>query len=125
MGQGYDRIAKAEDDAKAKGCVIVLPGVREAFVDIDSLDAYAVFDKHAVKLAEVLPFTYVRRPSPSGRDGHFHVTCTFERDLTPVERITIQAVLGSDLMRELLSFRRYVTGDAAPTLFFEKPGDEG
>jgi len=48
------------------------------------------------------------------------VVVTLERNVEPMERILIQAFLGSDLKREALSWVRIVNNDPNPTLFFEK-----
>ena len=45
-------------------------------------------------------------------------------DVANVERIALQAVLGSDRMREFLSLYRHLNGDTDPTLFFEKVQEE-
>jgi|SRR6185312_8516346 len=119
---GYDRLEKAESDAEKKGRVVVKPRARELFLDIDSAEAWEFFLERVAKLREHVPLTYVVRPSPSGKPGRQHVVVTLERAVSPIERIALQAVLGSDLMRELLSYIRYARNDEAPTLFFETKG---
>jgi hypothetical protein len=54
--------------------------------------------------------------------GHMHVTVELSRVVTSEqERITLQALLGSDPMRELLNYRRLMSGTPpeANCLFFE------
>jgi hypothetical protein len=36
--------------------------------------------------------------------------------------MALQAMLGSDRLHELLSYRSHTRGDQTPTVFFEKPG---
>jgi hypothetical protein len=55
------------------------------------------------------------------RGGNQHFTVTLKRNITPIERIALQAVLGSDPRREAHSLRRWLAGEKNPTLFFEKP----
>jgi hypothetical protein len=66
--------------------------------------------------------------SPSGEPGHAHVVVTLERPVRDMrERIMLQALLGSDPMRELLSWRRLEDGadEDAISLFFERiPGTQ-
>ena len=62
------------------------------------------------------------RPSRSGYP-HRHVILRANRDLSPPERIALQACMGSDLVREFLSLMRYMGGGEATT-FFEDPGWE-
>ena len=63
--------------------------------------------------------TYLVRPSPSGRPGRHHVVVTMPRPVSPMERIALQAILGSDPIREMLSWFRIERGIEEPTIFFE------
>lgn len=56
--------------------------------------------------------------SLSGRG--WHVTVTWPKPLNDPERIALAAVLGSDLIRELLSLIRHFAGSRYPQLFFER-----
>lgn len=58
--------------------------------------------------------------SPSGKQDHSHVIVRLRREVTPMERILIQAFLGSDLKREALSWVRLVNDDPNPTIFYTK-----
>jgi hypothetical protein len=51
------------------------------------------------------------------------VIVRLDHHITPLERITFQAVLGSDPRREALALIDYMTPSIHPlTCFFEKPG---
>ena len=66
-------------------------------------------------------YNYTEKPSKSGEPGKMHITLVFQdRTFTTLERIGLQAMLGSDRVRELLSYVQYLNGDAHPTLFLEK-----
>lgn len=117
-----------EDDpgkaAQELGLVIVLPGPRDLFVDIDNEADYLWL----LAMVEVMGGVGVQlevdhvSPSKSGLPRR-HVYLRADRDLTPVERIALQAALGSDRKRELLSLLRvWLHTDRPPTLFFEQPG---
>lgn len=104
----------------------MLPKANELFIDLDSDDAWETFKAnynllHKLRLdGKGTPVSYyTSAPSRSKPEGR-HVTVTCKRDLTPIERIAYQAVLGSDLRRELYSLWRIENGDAIPTLFYEK-----
>ena len=116
----YSRFDVAQEQAKAKGLQIILPGSRELFVDIDSHTARAVFNANIGKLLEVEPADYRLRPSPSGVSGREHAVVVLHRRVNVFERIALQAALGSDPIREMLSWQRAKRGDKNPTLFFEK-----
>lgn len=98
----------------------MLPKANELFIDLDSDDAWETFKAnynllHKLRLdGKGTPVSYyTSAPSRSKPEGR-HVTVTCKRDLTPIERIAYQAVLGSDLRRELYSLWRIENGDAIP-----------
>jgi hypothetical protein len=56
------------------------------------------------------------KPSKSGLP-HRHVVVASPRNmLSPAKRIALQAILGSDPLREMLSMFRYLNGDPYPSL---------
>jgi len=56
----------------------------------------------------------------TSRNGGEHVYFEVEgEDLTPIERVLLQACLGSDPVREVLSFLRIKRNHPTPTTFFE------
>lgn len=59
-------------------------------------------------------------PSKSGGEKQ-HIRVFLPFNVEPVERIALQAALGSDGVRELLSLRRVRGDDPHPTLFAETP----
>lgn len=119
-----DTSEEAFSKAKARGLVALAPKPNELFVDIDdeqSMEAFAlrraIFDRHILPLPGLVEAV----PSKSGRPGKFHITLQLERDITDLERVLFQLMLGSDPVRELLSYRRILNGDPHATLFFELP----
>jgi hypothetical protein len=114
------------DDARRKkaceerGLVVVKPKPDELFVDVDSFEALGVCAVHVERL-KTLVVSSKRTPSPSGKPGRFHVVVKLSRPVKDdFERISLQALLGSDVTRELLSWLRASAGVADPTVFFEK-----
>ena len=117
----YTRLEKAEEQAKARGLVLVMPRPCEAFIDIDCAADLDAFRWGVAKLAEYCSLAVYMRPSPSGEPDRFHAIVRFrDHDFAADERIMIQAALGSDRKRELLGIVRLWT-DEEPTIFFEKP----
>lgn len=128
------------DLARTLGRTVKLPATNELQLDIDSEEELNGFRARFARLKKILgespvtgeeraepvggEATWTKRPSPSGKPGRYHVTVTLPREVrTHVERIVLQAVLGSDPMREVLNFRRWQHGDEQPTLFFEIEDD--
>lgn len=108
---------------KDEGFDVVIPKDNELQIDIDNDEQYAVFERamHSLSRNEVFsPLTYEEHPSRSGLPRR-HITVTLPRNVdTPWMRIALQASLGSDPIRELISCIRLIRGDMAPTLFVEK-----
>jgi hypothetical protein len=121
----YSRWDEAVVEAQRRGCMIVLPREDELFIDIDREEDLAWFERAVWKLAETRSILWEVHPSPSGEPGHYHAVVVFyaqhEPALDPMERIALQAALGSDRMRELLSIDRIACSEKEPTLFFETP----
>lgn len=106
--------------AEKLGLKVVLPGPRDLFIDIDTRDALnkhvsacATLRKNGFTLEEV-----AFQPSKSGGD-HFHVYMRVDHDLDPIERLALQAMRGSDPVRELLGYLRAQRKTRPPTTFFE------
>lgn len=110
------------DFARQEGLRVVLPTATQLQVDIDNDADYARFTqafdltmRHGI--GGVSSFT--ERPSRSGGERR-HITVHLALPVTALERIALQAILGSDWKREAFSFERLKKGEAVPTLFFEK-----
>ena len=107
--------------AEQEGKVVVLPKGNELFIDVDSEAHEQLFHANLTKINEHVGVKgWVSNTSPSGYPQRKHIVVELSRDVIPLERILIQAVLGSDLRRELLSYCRWTLNDPNPTLFFEK-----
>lgn len=108
----------------AQGYAIVLPKPNELQIDIDTDEQFAIFERASESMArnwwlDSGMYSIEINPSKSGLPSR-HVTITLPFDVTPWQRVALQASLGSDPMRELLSSIRLMKGDVAPTLFVEQ-----
>ncbi len=119
VGVSEHNVAK-ELAAKSKELVIVAPTERQLFIDIDDESSARVFRAHIVLLNSFRPCSWVEAPSPSGKPWRLHITVNLESPITNLERLALQAMLGSDRLHELLSMRSHLAGDPPPTVFFEK-----
>lgn len=111
---------QTEERADERGMEIRYPKANELFVDIDSARDFARFKTMVEMLGRIEPVKgWTDTPSASGGQ-HRHITVTLGRTVSDFERIALQAMLGSDLKRELLSFEQLKTGvNPHPTVFFE------
>lgn len=114
-----------EADAAQRGQVVILPGPREVFVDVDTDEDYAVLQAQIERLRSNGFAIAVTKEHPSASGlPHRHVYLEVNTDLTPLERVALQAALGSDRTRELLSLLRiWLHPHRAPTTFFEDRED--
>jgi len=114
---------RAFEEAEAIGGRVVLPEANELQIDIDSKVELDEFHKRLRRLENNVPNfrqSYLIYPSKSGNPNKFHITIPLQSDVTPWQRIALQACLGSDPIREILSAARLLKGDPYPTLFIEK-----
>ena len=107
--------------AEQLGMEVHLPAPNELFIDIDSDEGHALFTRmRSVLEINGIHFTEVKIEA-SRTEGHMHIRATLPFDVTDEVRILLQAVLGSDPKRELLSWLRIHSDmDRAPTVFFEE-----
>jgi hypothetical protein len=111
----------ALDRARKENWRVVVPTAFELQIDIDSDEAFKEFELRFSKASE-LGFVsgFSSRPSKSGTEGRYHVTVKTPLKIeSATERIALQAILGSDWLRELRGLHRVYQGEAIPTLFFE------
>lgn len=115
------KLSWAVEQAEKSGLSIVFPASNELQLDIDDwaglgvlADLTPLLEKHWG------PVTRREHTSKSDNPKKRHVTLTLEKPLTDLERIALQACLGSDRKRELLSLVRVKIGDPHPTLFYER-----
>lgn len=109
--------------AAAHGWSVVVPKGCELFIDVDD----AASEEHLQAMLKVLadneiPILETRRTVSPGGNTHVYLEIGVPRSgvLSPCERIALQAALGSDRKRELLSILRVMLDmDRAPTVFFE------
>jgi len=104
--------------AKILGCVVVCPEENQVQLDLDSNEQVREF---WIRFNNFTDFLCLEQPlvTPSKNTDHFHVTMTFPRNLTDIERLAIQSIFGSDKMREMLNLLRYLTTGKTSSCFFE------
>lgn len=115
-------------EAAEQNLKLVLPeSSQHLLVDIDSEDdeIHLLHMIHDVLASNRINVEIEKSiPSRSGEPGHKHYYLRISGDdlilHTPVDRILLQAVLGSDRKRELLSYLRLRRTSYYPTVFFEK-----
>lgn len=106
--------------AQSVGCICVEASDKELFVDLDSDEQFKKFNEQIGLLKKHFYFLSVDiQPSKSGLP-HRHVKIQMAQAYPLLVRIALQACLGSDLTRELLSVRRALDLEDNVVIFFEK-----
>jgi hypothetical protein len=106
---------------EANGFVIVIPKDNELQIDIDTDEQFQLFLGQIECFIKTIndDIDFQVSPSRNGGAGR-HITVELPFTVSTIERIALQAALGSDPRRELLSIDRYIRKDEYPTLFVEK-----
>jgi hypothetical protein len=112
-----------ERRARQRGQIIEPSTPRVLQIDIDGREAYDRFEA-MLELWESCP-TLPRLGTITEREsrtpGNMHITIDLDGDLPVQTRILFQALLGSDLKRELLSLASHMNGHENPIVFYRNP----
>ena len=120
----YNGFQPIGDKANDKGLVAVLPNSNELFLDIDTDADYNLFLFHLAILGERF-YENIEFESLTSSSGlpHRHIIVKLPFDVTTEQRIALQAALGSDRKRELLSICESIDEDCenhlTPVTLFE------
>lgn len=108
-------------EAQKSNLMAVLPKRNELQIDLDSEQAYAQFLRafsvmSRYRSLEIVSLQWSKSGAPH---RHIYIKTTRVSDKT---RVALQAMLGSDVVRENLSMQRIACKMKNPTVFFEKVG---
>jgi hypothetical protein len=113
--------------AELAGKVVVLPEPDELFIDVDDQEGFVQLRRGLEVAANAGIRINEKKRIPSKTPGHWHVYLTIQVGaksftVTKLLRVALQACLGSDRKRELLSLARIMHHiERPPTVFFEDP----
>jgi len=103
--------------AEANGLALRLPKMNELFIDLDSKGAQEQFLERYAKFVEIFHVTDFTTTSSKSGYPHLHVIIAIDRDLTDMERVALQAALGSDPKREMLAVKNNGVAENTSVLF--------
>ena len=94
-------------------------------IDIDGPEAYERFEEQLAiwQTCPMLPALGKIVERDSRTPGHKHITIEIPTEYSVPERVMMQALLGSDLKRELLSLASHHNGHEDPIVFY-RPQEE-
>jgi hypothetical protein len=100
---------------------VVFPEENQLFIDIDDYRSMEEFSRNRDIIHEVYGIVETRVSDSRSGYPKRHLVVVLNKKITSVmERLALQAILGSDRRREANSLRRYILdGELTPTLFFE------
>jgi hypothetical protein len=104
-----------------KDRVAVIPRANQLQIDLDGWEAL-MRHTHTYFLLQREGFTegWTPKIERSAASGHYHVTITMPRAAPLLERVALQALLGSDLTRETYNYVRVKRHAKIPVVFFEE-----
>lgn len=119
-GLGFDRALKS---AQEKNCTIELADDFTLQLDIDNDEDFETFIEQINTLNNLGIVSWNGWNCRPSRSGNRHITVALIDPLPVLSRILLQACLGSDRTRELLSLARVLKGQEHPILLF-RPKEE-
>ncbi len=122
--ENVDGTLRSADEARkwaiSRGLLVVTPRDNQLFLDLDTQEQVSRFMNMYQLLGKFGMFkSYSATYSRSG-PPHKHIVVELTQDLSPVHRTALQAILGSDPLREFHNIRRDLDGDIEPIMFFEE-----
>jgi hypothetical protein len=122
-----DKKSSAELEAWAfvNGYICIYPKPNQLFIDVDTAAQFAQFLSLLDLLGDIFCTDSIPWTSTKSRSGgdHQHIVVELPMEITQMERLVLQACMGSDAKRELLGFfhlRLKGKPDPQPTVFQEK-----
>jgi hypothetical protein len=109
-------VFKREMEEAAEKFDVVQSDATSLLLDLDTPEALAQYQRVLPKLLD--NYDVVSTQSWLSKSGNTHVRIELGREMTLPERLALQAALGSDGVRELLSLRRFHNGIAEPSRLF-------
>jgi hypothetical protein len=110
-----------KDSLRTNNRIVVPAKSNQLQIDLDGWQALTRHT-HSYFLLEREGLTEGWQPDlqKSETNGHYHLTVTLPKPLPVERRILLQALLGSDLSREVYNFIRSTRNAPMPVVFFEK-----
>ena len=119
MSDGHRSKADIEAAAAKDNYDIILPADDDIFVDLGSAQDVYVMEA-ILALFKDQGYPIIHTKTTRSKSGNKHAYLKAPGPLTELERLLLQAILGSNREREALGFLRVIRGESPVTVFFEK-----
>lgn len=115
---------KSIKEAEAAGFFVVRTAPNLLLLDIDTKEAYQHYLKMFPIVNKQIKIVKIGQWSSKSGKGRRHIVLQTAKALPVVQRMLLQAILGSDLKRELWDLQRVWDQEDNPVVLF-KPKQEG
>jgi hypothetical protein len=113
-----EKVANPKKYAFENNLVIVPPGLNELQLDIDAKQLPKSFQEQLGILGQVNPV--IGYHTTTSKSGNLHVYVQLSKPFSLAERVLMQACLGSDIKRELLTYKNMQdSNNTQPQFLFE------
>ena len=116
---GYCLSTSDSAERDAKGRDIIYPQKNELFIDIDDAESLRAYNRGFDHLSNFIQLKEIRKTKSAHKLNGWHIVVQVAGELSDLDRVALQACLGSDRIRELNGILRTWINDPNPTLFFE------
>ena len=100
---------------------VVLPKPNELQIDIDNKTSMETFNRALPVIESRFGDVKIEKQHSKSGGEKYHITVSMEKNImSDTERVILQACLGSDPVREILSYYRILDGETPVSMFFEK-----
>lgn len=107
--------------ARRSGWKIVEPAPNQLQLDLDGARAIRKYGMQwSILYRAGLTKGWKEKLQPSKKNGHVHVVITMPKAVDNLERVALQAVLGSDVKREAFNYCRVKKHNKYPIVLFRK-----
>jgi hypothetical protein len=113
-----EKFAQENQEAELKGYVVRLADDSTCLLDLDSEEAVECFEALLPKAVELWSVQVADRYHSKSGPPNTHVVLKLSEPRSAAWRIALQAALGSDPVRELLSLRRLDNGIVEPSRLY-------
>ena len=107
--------------ARQSGWKVVQPLPNQLQLDLDGARALRRYGmQYSILRRQGLTKGWRERVKESKKRGHVHVVITMPSAVSDLERVALQAVLGSDIKREAFNYCRVKRRNKYPIVLFER-----
>jgi hypothetical protein len=125
-GSGFQYVTAVQSDvAKARrdGFDVVWPELDQVLLDLDDQNAMEHYERILPMAKDIFGAVERRRWRSKSGQG-WHVVVEVDHELTAIQRVALQAAMGSDRKRELMATARAMRRDEHVSVLFKPPAEE-